>query len=73
MGAIITQTTELKQRCYTRTTHTSLPKNRTSVGIGLIWTQPVCLQVSHVEPLVLHRYSHYEKNLTWNLPGNSFS
>ena len=35
MGAIITQTTELKQRCYTHTTHASLPKNRTSVELSL--------------------------------------
>ena len=35
MGAIITQTTELKHRCYTHTTHTSLPKNRTSVELSL--------------------------------------
>lgn len=35
MGAIITQTTELKQRRYTYTTHTSLPKNRTSVELSL--------------------------------------
>lgn len=35
MGAIITQTTELKQRRYTYTTRTSLPKNRTSVELSL--------------------------------------
>lgn len=42
MRAIITQTTELKQRCYTRITHTSLPKNRTSVELSLD-LNPACL------------------------------
>lgn len=42
MGAIITQTTELKQRCYTHITHTRLPKNRTSVEFSLD-LNPVCL------------------------------